>query len=114
MKPCPLLTGSERDVRFCPPAGPVVFFAIEAGGPEPVLPCQIVRVADAHSSLLRRPYEKKSAERPECLTAETLARLLVEQDHPLAGIGKLTRGNEAGESRSHNDHICVQGEPPLI
>ena len=45
-----------------------------------------------------RVDEEQSAERPERLAAEARLGLLVEQDHPAAGVGQLRRRDQARES----------------
>ena len=41
------------------------------------------------------------------LAAERCLGLLVEQEHPPAGVGQLGRGDQAREPAAHHDHIGV-------
>src|SRR6185312_6494368 len=107
-QPRPLLTGGELDVGAGPPATPAVLVVpVEPRRALPVLPGQVDAVADAHPSLLRGADEEEAAERPERLTAEVDRRLLVDQQHPLAGGDQLGRGDQAGQAGPHDDDIAV-------
>ena len=71
---------------------------------KPAVPSQscqreLARVLDAQPPLLGAVDEEQAAERPERLAAERRLRLLVDEDHPAAGVGQLGGGDEAGEAR---------------
>ena len=68
---------------------------------------ELVRVLDPQPPLLRAVDEEQPAERPERLAAERRLRLLVEQDHPPAGVGQLGGGDQAGEPRADDDDVRV-------
>ena len=107
VQPLPLLAGREVDVRLGPLSRPVVGLAVELGAAHPVLERQLVGVADAEAALLRRVHEEQPAQRPERLPAQGLLALLVEQEHRLARVGQLRRGDQSGQARSDHDHVCV-------
>ena len=108
-KPRSLLPGGELQIGLCPSARPVVFRAVERGGPEPVLRGEGERIANAHPPLLRGVDEEQAAERPPRLPAEVRARFLVDQDHPATGLQRLTRCDETGEPPSDDQYVCRQG-----
>ena len=112
VEPLPLLAGGEGDVRLGPAPRPVVALAVELGAAHPVLEGQLVGVLDAHPALLGGVDQEETAERPERLAAEALLRLLVEQQHLLAGVGELGGGSQAGEAGSDDDDVCVHGRDP--
>jgi hypothetical protein len=91
----------------------MIFGPVEAGAAQPVLPGQLDRVTHAHAPLLGRIDHEQPAERPERLPAEALLRLLVEQQHPLAGVGELGRGHQPRQPRTDNDHIRVHDHHPM-
>ena len=106
-QPGALLATREVDVRLRPAARPVVLIAVEAGAAEPVLPGELVRVANAHPPLLRRAHHEQAAERPERLPAERRLGLLLEEDDPLARVGQLRGRDEPGEPRANDDGVRV-------
>lgn len=108
-QPGALLPGGEVHVRLRPPAGPVVLRAVERGAAGPVLPGQLDGVPDAHPPLLGRVDQEEPAERPPRLPAEVLLRLLVQQQHPAARVGRLGGGDQAGQSGADHDHIGIHG-----
>ena len=97
LEPGPLLPRRELQVGLGPLPGPVVLGAVEAGGAEPVLPGELQRVVHAQPALLRGVDEEQPAEGPPGLAAEGRLGLLVDQDHPLAGVGQLGGGDQAGQ-----------------
>ena len=105
VEPGPLLPGRELQVGLGPLPRPVVLGAVEAGGAEPVLPGQLERVVHPQPALLRGVDEEEAAEGPERLPAEGRLGLLVEQDHPLAGVGQLGGGDQSGQAGAHDDDI---------
>jgi hypothetical protein len=111
-EPRPLLAGGEGEVGLGPLPAPLVFvFAVELGAREPVLPGEIVRVLDAHATLLGSVDEEEPAERPPGLTAERRLRLLFEHDDPLAGFDEFGRRHQARQSRADHDHISLRRHP---
>ena len=56
-------------------------------------------------ALLRGVDEEEAAEGPPGLAAEGRLGLLVEQDHPLAGVGQLGGGDQPGQPRTHDDDV---------
>ena len=66
-----------------------------------------MRIADAHAPLLGRVDQKDPAERPECLAAQRLLGLLIENDDPLSGFDEFGSGDQSGEPGSDNDRIGV-------
>src|SRR6185437_12104793 len=106
-QPSAFFTGSERDIGFRPALRPEILVAVEAGRSHPVLQGEIVAVLDAESALLGRINQKQSAERPERLAAEALLAFLIDDDDPLAGVGDFLRRDEAGETGSDHDYICI-------
>ncbi len=103
----------EMDIGLGPAPPPVILGPVEAGGTQPVLHGEIEGVADAHAPLLGAVDEEQAAEGPEGLPADVLLALLVEEDHPLAGIGKFGGRDEAGEARPHDDDIGIHATSPL-
>jgi hypothetical protein len=85
----------------------VILIAIEPGRSEPVLPGELVAVANAHAALLGRVYQKEAPERPERLAAKALLWFLIEHDDPLPGVRELARCNESGQSATNHDYIRV-------
>jgi hypothetical protein len=110
-QPGPLLAGGEVDVGLGPAARPVVLGPVELRGAEPVVQRQLERVLDAHPPLLRAVDEEQAAEGPERLPAQRLLRLLVQQQHPPAGVRQLGGGDQAGETGSHDDGVRVHDSP---
>jgi len=113
VQPGALLAIGEVDVGGGPLAAPevlaarVVDTAVELRAAEPVLHGEVERVADAQTPLLGGVDQEEPAERPEGLTAEVRLGLLVEQQHPPAGVGQLRRRHESRESGPHHDHVRV-------
>ena len=103
LEPGALLPRGELQVGLGPLARPVVLGAVEPGGAEPVLPGQLEGVVHAQPALLRGVDEEQPAEGPPGLAAEGCLGLLLEQDHPLAGVGEFRGGHEAGQPRPHDD-----------
>ena len=108
MKPRALLPGCERDIGLGPFPWPIVFLAVEAGGAKPVLPREVVGVANPHSPLLRRVHEEEPAERPERLPTEVVTWFLIKDDDPPARGYELTCGGEPCESGADYDRICIE------
>ena len=106
-QPRALLAGGEVDVGLRPAPRPVVLLAVEPGRALPVLPGQLGGVLDAHPALLGRVDEEQPAERPPGLTAEVGLALLVEQQHPAAGVRGLGCGDQPGQTGSHHDDVGV-------
>ena len=105
LEPGPLLPRRELQVGLGPLARPVVLGAVEAGGAEPVLAGQLQGVVHPQPALLRGVDEEQPAEGPPGLAAEGRLGLLVEEDHPLAGVGQLGGGDQAGQPRPHDDDV---------
>ena len=105
LEPGPLLPRRELQVGLGPLPRPVVLVAVEARGAEPVLAGQFQRVVHPQPALLGRVDEEEPAERPPRLPAEGRRGLLVDQDHPLAGVGQFGRGDQTGQPGSHDDDI---------
>ena len=108
VKPRALFAGRELEVRVSPAPAPVILRAIEARAAGPVESREFERVADAEPSLLRRVHQEQSAQRPEGLPAERGFRLLLDDDHAAAGIGKLGGCREAREARSDHDGVGIR------
>lgn len=83
----------------------MILVAVEAGGAEPVLQCEVEGILDAEPALLRRVDQEQSAERPERLTADRLLAFLIDDDHALAGIGNLGCGNQPRQPRADDDDV---------
>ena len=107
VQPRPRLAGGKGDVGLGPLPRPVVFLAVEAGRPHPVVKRELVRVFHAQPALFGRIDQEQAAERPERLAAQALLGLLVDDDHPLAGVGQLGGGDQTGQAAAHDDHIGV-------
>ena len=86
--------------------------AVELGAAQPVLHRQLAGVLDAHPALLGAVHEEQPAEAPERLPAERLLALLVEQQHPLPGVGHLGGSGQSGQAGAHDDHIGVHVRDP--
>src|SRR3954468_19910451 len=114
VQPGALLPAGEVDVRLGPLARPVVLFAVEACGAQPVLPSELVAVLDAQPALLRRVDEEQSAEAPERLPAEGLLTFLVEQQDPTSRVGELGGCDQSGEPGSDDDDIRVHVGQSLL
>ena len=112
-QPGPLLAGGELRVRLRPAARPVVLVTIEPRTALPVLPGQVERVPDTHPALLGGVHHEQPAERPERLAAETLLRLLVEQQDLPAGVGKLGGRDQAGQPGPDDDDVSIHGPDPI-
>ena len=110
-QPGPLLPRGEVHVRLGPLPRPVVLGAVELRRAEPVLQRQVQGVLDAHPALLGAVDEEQAAERPERLPAQRLLGLLVEQQHPPAGVRQLGSGGQPGEAGSHDDGVGVHVTP---
>jgi hypothetical protein len=92
---------SRSQARFSPAAKsryasahcarPVVLLAIELRAAEPVLTRQLGGVLDPHPPLLGAVDHEQPAEGPECLAAEVLLSLLVDQHDAAAGVGQPLR-----------------------
>ena len=94
-----------RSRRTPPPSG-------AASGPRrgrsPRVPSQSCQASSCESRIpIRRCSgavdEEEAAERPERLAAERLLGLLVDEDHPPAGVRELGRRDEPGEARPDDD-----------
>jgi hypothetical protein len=64
---------------------------------------------DPHPTLLRGIHEKQSTQRPECLTTQSLFRLLLENDYVAAVSGELSRGDKTRESGADYYCVCLTG-----
>lgn len=109
MEPAPLFAGREVHVRLRPLSRPVILVAIEPCSSDPVLPRELDRIPDPHPALLGGIHEEQSAQRPECLTTQSLFRLLLENDYVPAIRRKLGCGNKTSESRADYDCVCFTG-----
>ena len=111
------LARGELDIGPGPLLAPVVLAAgpqpVPAGRALPVRPRQLVRVLDPHPALLGGVDEEQPAQGPERLPAEVLPRLLVDDDHPLAGSDGFSGGDQAGEAGSDDDDVGV-GHGPIV
>ena len=58
--------------------------------------------------------QKQSAERPERLAAQALLAFLIDDDDSLAGVGDFGRCNEAGQTGSDHDDVCVVSHATLL
>jgi hypothetical protein len=105
VQPRALLARGPVDVRLGPAPRPEVLVAVEARGPEPVLPRERVRVADPQPPLLRAVDQEQPAERPERLPPERRLRLLVDDDHAPAGVGQLGGRDQPGEAGPDDDRV---------
>ncbi len=70
MEPSPFFPRRKIHIGLCPLARPIILFAVERGRCHPVLHRKVAAIANAHTPLLGRVYEKKPSERPERLPAE--------------------------------------------
>ena len=114
MQPRALLAACEIDVSLGPFPGPVIFLAVEGGGALPVLPGEVARILDTETALLGTINQHQPAERPVCLSAERLLRLLIEQDDFLSGIGNLSRRDEPSKTAADDNDIRVHSFLPNI
>ena len=69
-------------------------------------------IAHAQAPLLGRIDEEQATERPECLSAEALLSLLLDDDDALAGFRDLRRGDEAGKPGADHDHVGIEPHAP--
>jgi hypothetical protein len=106
-QPAALLPRGEVDVGVCPLPRPVVLGPVESRGAEPVLQRQFVAVADAQPPLLRAVDEEQATEGPERLTTDVVGVLLVHDQHAAPTIDQFTGGNQAGQTGTHHDHVCI-------
>ena len=104
-QPAALLAGGEVHVGLGPSPRPVVLGPVEAGRAQPVLPRELVRVADAQPALLGAVDEEQPAEGPERLAAQRRLGFLVDEDDAPAGVGQLGGGDEAGEAGADDDRV---------
>ncbi len=107
VQPRALLARGEIDVRLGPAARPLVLRPVEPRRAEPILPGQLARVVNPHPALLGTVHQEQAPKRPERLPAQRCLGLLVEQDHPLPGIGQLGGCDQAGQTGSNHDRIGV-------
>ena len=61
----------------------------------------------AQPALFGGVHEHQPAERPERLPAQRGGWLLVEDDHPAAGVSELSGGHEAGEAGPDDHDVRV-------
>lgn len=85
----------------------MVLDPVEPGRAHPVLVGEVEGIAHAEAALLGGVHQEQPAQRPECLPSEVLLGLLVDDDHPLAGIRQFGGGHEPGEAGPDNDRIRI-------
>lgn len=101
-----LLGRGEVDIRARPLAAPVILvIAVELRRSHPVGQCELFGVMDSEAALLGGVDEEQPAERPERLTAEVVAILLVDDQHSFARLGQFVGGNETGEAGPDDDRV---------
>lgn len=97
------------DVGTAPLAGPVVVAAgggvLVVRGVLPVPPCEILGVFHTHEPLLGASDVEQSTERPEGLSPEVVAVLLVQHQDLEPRLLRLIGGDHAGESAADDDDI---------
>jgi hypothetical protein len=86
-QPASLLLYGKVQIGLGPTFRPMIFVAVEFRSTKPILQSKLTVVADAQTALLRAVDEKKTTERPKCLSAQMMTGLLVEHKHPLPRIG---------------------------
>ena len=106
-QPGPLLAGGKLDICLGPLPRPVVFGPVERGRAEPVRPGELWGVVYAQPALFGGVHEHQSTERPEGLPAERRGGLLVEDDHPAAGVSEFGSGHQAGEAGPDDHDVRV-------
>ena len=97
--------GRELEVGLGPLPRPEVLRPIEPRGAEPVATGELDAVAHAHAPLLGSVDHEESAQAPERLRANALRPLLLDHDDMGPEIGCLRSGHEAGQTRTHDEHI---------
>ena len=106
-QPAALLPRREIHVGVCPLPRPVVLGPVETGGAQPVLQRQLVAVADAEPALFGAVDEEQPAERPERLAADVAGVLLVDDEDPTPAFDEFACGDQARQTRSHDDDVSV-------
>ena len=114
VQPRPCLTRGKGDKGFRPLPRPEVFLAVKAGRPHPVVERELLRVLHPQPTLFGSIDQEQAPKRPESLAAQALLRLLVDDDHPLAEVGQLGRGNQTGQAAPHDDHVGVIAQARLL
>lgn len=105
VQPRALLAGGEVDVRLRPAARPLVLGTVEAGGAQPVLPGELVGVADSQPALLRAVHQEDPAEGPERLSSQRGLWLLIDEQHSASRVGELSGRHEPRQPGPHDDDI---------
>ncbi len=106
-QPRALLAGRPLHVRASPLARPFVLGAVKTGRAKPVLQRKIQRILDAQPPLLGGIHEEQPAKRPPRLTANIVLVLLIHNDHALTSVNKFARSDQAGQTGTNNDGVCV-------
>ena len=109
VQPWPHLAGGKIDKGFGDLARPEILRPVELRRAHPVLQRKLAAVADAHAPLLGAVDEEQPAERPEGLAAERVLALLLQDDHPLAGIGEFGCRDQSGKAAADDDRIRLFG-----
>src|SRR5690606_19343398 len=87
-----------------PPARPLVALS-EARASEPVLVGELGIVLEPEPLLGRRPDDVDAAERLLGAPAEIRGRVLVDEEHAVAVVQELVRGDDAGEATTGDDDL---------
>ena len=104
-QPATLLAGGKLQIGLCPLARPEIFRAVEGGGSEPVLPCQLQTVTNTHPPLFGTVDKEQPAQRPESLSAEVLLAFLIDHPDLQTAIGSLGCGDETGQPSPDDEYI---------
>ena len=106
-EPAALLPRGKVDVGVRPLPRPVVLRPIETRGAKPVLQRQLVAVADAQPPLFGAVDEEQPAEGPECLTAEVVGVLLVNDQNSASPFDEFACRDQTGQSGPNDDDISI-------
>mmetsp|Transcript_23756 Transcript_23756/g.42622 ORF Transcript_23756/g.42622 Transcript_23756/m.42622 type:complete len:245 (+) Transcript_23756:1980-2714(+) len=95
VQPWAHLGRGEVDIGLGPFARHGVFGAVKLCAAHPVIQGQVAAVANAHAPLFRRVDHQEATKRPERLTAQKAARLLIHDYNLLAPVPQFGGGCEA-------------------
>src|SRR5690554_2452570 len=89
-------------IKLGPAARPDVTF-FKSGAPKPIVEGKIDAILDAHPLLKRRPYHMDAAKRFFREPSEIRLGILIDEQHAMAVMEELVRGDDPGESAAGDD-----------